>query len=88
MFKKWLIHKLGGYTASEVERMRDKHEEWAIEHLTGKNGEVVPDCSHYFPFEGDDILILRSDISISNAKLTGLKVAPWTKHVTASDFTI
>lgn len=79
--KNWVIKKLGGITNDQQEAIRAGYEAWAVEHLTGKNGEVTPDCAHYFPFDGDDIVVIRSRISITNARITGLKVAPWCKEV-------
>lgn len=80
----WAIKRLGGITQDEHEAECLKHERWAMEYLTGKSGEVVPDCSFYFPYEGDDILVMRSKINISNARITGLKVAPWCREVVTS----
>ena len=82
--KAWIIKKLGGVTKEEQERLRKRYEVWAIEYLTGKNGEVTPDFAHYFPFDGDDICVIRSRISISNARITGLKIAPWCREVSTS----
>jgi len=79
--RNWLIKKLGGVTRDEQEEKRASHERWAIEHLTGKNGEVTPDCAHYFPFPEDDICIIRSRMSVTNQKIKGLKIAPWCKGV-------
>ena len=76
-----LIRAIGGITPEELEEKRAAYERFAMEHLVGKNGEVVPDCSFYFPFEDDDILILRSRINISNAKIKGIKIAPWCQQV-------
>lgn len=78
------IKLLGGFSAEDMEHERKKHEEWAIEYLTGKNGETVPDCLFYIPFDGDDIIVLRSRIKISNARIAGLKVAPWCRNVESS----
>ncbi len=83
-FKAWVIKKLGGVTVDFHEDARANYENWAVEHLTGKNGEVTPDCAHYFPFEDDHIVVIRSRISISNAKIKGLKVAPWCRQVVAT----
>lgn len=79
-----IINALGGSTADEVEENRAKYESWAMEYLQGKNGEVIPDCSFYFPFDDDDILVLRSRVNISNAKIKGLKVAPWCREIVTS----
>lgn len=79
-----IIKACGGYTSEEVEEKRSLYEKWSMEYLQGKNGEVVPDCSFYFPFEDDDIMVLRSRINISNAKIKGLKVAPWCRDVVTS----
>ena len=75
------IIRLGGVTKAQQEEVRAKYEQWAFEYLCGKENEVVPDGSHYFPFEDDKILVLRSRISISNAKIKSLKVAPWCRDV-------
>ena len=82
--KNWIIKKLGGLTVEQHEEARSGYEKWAVENLTGKNGEVTPDCAHYFPFEDDDIVVIRSRISISNEKIKGLKIAPWCKYVATS----
>ena len=81
--KSWIINKLGGITKEQQEVTRVIYEKWAIKYLTGKNGEVTPDCAHYFPFDGDDIVVVRSRISVTNARITGLKIAPWCKEVVA-----
>jgi len=80
-FKAWLIKALGGITLDDHEKARARYESWAVENLTGKLGEITPDCAYYFPFEDADILVIRSRICISNAKIKSLKVAPWCKQV-------
>lgn len=80
----WIIKKLGGTTADE----QASYEKWAVENLTGKNGEVTPDCLLYIPFDGDDIVVIRSRITICNGIIKGLKVAPWCKDVVASGLNI
>lgn len=79
-----MITTLGGHTPDEVEAQRVKYESWAVEHLQGKGNEVIPDCSFYFPFDGDDILVLRSRVNISGAKIKGLKIAPWCREIVTS----
>lgn len=80
----WIIIKLGGITVEQQEETRILYERWAVKHLVGKNGEVTPNVSHYFPFDDDDIVIIRSRISVTNGKIKGLKIAPWCKDVCAS----
>ena len=79
--KDWVIKMLGGITKEDHETERLKHERWAIENLTGKNGEVTPDCMVYLPFDGDDIVITRSQIRVANARVARIKIAPWCRHV-------
>ena len=86
-FSEWLIRKLGGIPKEEHEELRLIYEKWAMKHLTGKNGEVTPDCAHYFPFDGDDICILRSRVTITNSHITGIKIAPWCQQVVMSGLT-
>ena len=83
--KNWIIKKLDGITKDENEECRQQYEKWAVKYLTGKNGEVTPDVEYYHPFENDDICVIRSRIHIGNAKITGLKVAPWCKKVVATE---
>jgi len=78
--RNWIIKKLGGITEDE----RLNYEEWAVEHLTGKNGEVTPDCLMYIPFKGDEIVVTRSNISIRNGVLKSLNIAPWCRDVDVS----
>ena len=82
--KSWIIKKLGGVTEESHEKARSDYEKWAIENLTGKNGEVTPDCAHYFSFEDENITVIKSGISISNAKIKSLNVAPWCRQVVTS----
>ena len=82
--KSWIIKKLGGVTEESHERARSDYEKWAIENLTGKNGEVTPGCAHHFPREDEDITIIRSRIGISSGKIKRLKVAPWCRRVVTS----
>ena len=79
-----LIKWLGGVTKKEHEDDRSKYEKWAVDNLTGKNGEVTPNCLIYSPFYGDDIVIIRSRINILACVIKGLKVAPWCKEVVLS----
>ena len=75
--RNWIIKKLGGVTENE----RRGYEEWVVEHLTGKNGEVTPDFLMYVPFEGDEIVVIRSNISIRNGVLKSLAIAPWCRDI-------
>jgi hypothetical protein len=79
-----LIKWLGGVTKQQQEDTRALYERWAVDNLTGKNGEVTPDYLIYSPFYGDDIVIIRSRITILGCVIKGLKVAPWCKEVSAS----
>ena len=78
--RNWIIKKLGGITEDE----RRNYEEWAVEHLTGKNGKVNPDVMMYIPYEGDEIVVTRSNISIRNGVMISLDVAPWCRDVDIS----
>lgn len=80
----WIIKMLGGITKADHEAERLKHELWAIKYLTGKNGEVTPDVCYYHPFDGDDIVIVRSRISVTNGVVKGVKIAPWCSQVVLS----
>lgn len=80
-FTGWIIKKLGGITKADQEELRKNYEAWAVKHLTGKNGEITPDSYMYNPYDGDDIVIIRSQISIMNGKVKGVKIAPWCKEV-------
>lgn len=82
--KDWLIKILGGVTKDEQEILRAHYEKWSMKHLKGKNGEVIPDCSFYALFDGDDILILRSRISVMNGLVKNVRIAPWCKDVIVS----
>ena len=77
----WLISKLGGVTIEQQEETRSNYESWAVENLTGKNGEIVTDCRFYFPYYEDSIVVIRSRIEICNGKIKDLKVAPWCRDV-------
>ena len=79
--KNWIINKLGGITREQQESKRLQHEKWAVKYLTGKNGEVTPDCYIYNPFDGDDIVVIRSKIEILNGLVKGVKIAPWCNDV-------
>ena len=82
--KDWFIIKLGGITKDQQEVIRVSYEKWAVDYLTGKNGEVTPNFAHYIPYPGDDIVIIRSRISITNARITAIKIAPWCNQVVTS----
>lgn len=79
--KAWVINRLGGVTKDQQETTRSMYEKWAVKHLTGKMGEIAPDCLLYLPFYGDDIIVLRSNIEVSNGVVKGVKIAPWCKNV-------
>ena len=64
-----------------MEKKRSCYENWAVEHLTGINGEVTPDCSFYMPFHGDDIIIIKSKVTVCAGIIKGLKIAPWCNGV-------
>ncbi len=81
MIKDWIINKLGGVTKEQHESKRIQYEKWAVENLTGKKGEVTPDCFIYVPFDGDDIVVIRSKIEICNGTIKALNIAPWCKDV-------
>lgn len=87
IIKNWIIEKLGRITSEEFEKNRSDYEKWAIENLAGKNGEITPDCYFYKPFDGDNIIVIRSNISIMNGRISGLKVAPWCKNVICQNLT-
>lgn len=84
IIKNWIINILGGVTKDSQEKTRLSYEEWAVQNLTGKNGEITPDHLDYAPLYDDDICIIRSRIIISNGKIKSLKVAPWCRDVIAS----
>jgi hypothetical protein len=84
LFKNWLIKKLGGVTSHEYEEARVRYEKWAVTYLAGKNNEVTPDTAFYIPFYGDNIVVLRSNIHISNGVISGFKNAPWCKNIVCS----
>ena len=86
--KNWFIKKLGGITKCEQEDTRVNYEKWAVDHLVGKNGEVIPDCWIYNPFDGDDILVLRSKVKILDGRVTAVNIAPWCKYVSATGLII
>ena len=79
--RNWLIKILGGKTEYEFIQLRQSCEKFAVEYLQGKKGEVLPDCSIYSPFDGDDILVLKSRTRILNGRIKGLVVAPWCIHI-------
>lgn len=81
--KNWIIKLFGGITKDDFEILRKSYEDWVINHMVGKNGEVVPDCCFYSPYRGDDILVIRSDMRIMSGAVTGIKVAPWVKGFSA-----
>jgi hypothetical protein len=76
-----IIKAFGGVTPDEVECTRQLYEAWAIQYLTGKNGEVTPNVSHYKPFDNDNIIVIRSQITIHSGMITGLEIAPWCRQV-------
>ena len=76
-----IIRLLGGITKTDAELKREEFEKWATENLTGINDEVTPNVSYYSPFEGDDICVIRSNITIMNGLVKGINVAPWCKNV-------
>ncbi|QCQ57877.1 hypothetical protein Barba22A_gp026 [Rheinheimera phage vB_RspM_Barba22A] len=86
--KNWLIKKLGGITLAEQESVRVEYEAWAVRNLTGKNGEVTPDCLLYLPYYNDDIVVIRSNINICNGEIKGLSVAPWCRNVFTRDLRV
>lgn len=83
-----LIKWLGGITKKEHEAIRSMYEKWAVENLIGKHSEVTPDSFIYTPLYGDDIIIIRSRITILGGVIKGLKIAPWCKEVVSSGLAI
>ena len=81
MIRDFIINKLGGMTKKRQEEIRSQYESWAIEHLTGKKGEVTPNVTFYRPFDDDEIIVIRSRIKIMNGMIKSLKVAPWCREV-------
>ena len=82
--KDFFIRLLGGITKEHHEKFRSGCESWAVENLTGKNGEVTPDCLLYIPYHNDDICVIRSRITICDGVIKDLKIAPWCREVICS----
>lgn len=69
---------------SDHETVRINYESWAVENLTGKNGEVTPDVRFYLPNYNEDIVVIRSNIRICNGDIKGLIIAPWCRNVSST----
>jgi len=82
--KDWIIRKLGGKTKAEDAAFRKKCADFSMRYLNGKRGEIIPDCSIYIPFDGDDLCILRGDITVASGRIKEIKVAPWCGNVVLS----
>lgn len=65
----------------QIEQQRLNHEEWALKHLTAKDGSVTPDCLLYIPYTGDRLTIIRSRIEVCNGSIESINVAPWCQDV-------
>lgn len=81
--KQWIINFFGGFSEREVNELMQKCEEFAVENLQPKNGAISPDATFYIPFDGDDICVIRSRITIMNGRVSGLRFAPWCRNVVA-----
>lgn len=81
--KNWIINFLGGHTEAQMNEFKDKCASFAQENLCGKNGEISPDVSFYFPYDHDNIIILRSSMIVMDGLIDSLVFAPWCRNVKA-----
>jgi hypothetical protein len=79
--KKWIINKLGGITVEQQEAIRVQYKDWAVKNLTGKQGEITPDCRFYLPFGDENLLIIRDRVTVSGGSISTIQCAPWCKGV-------
>jgi hypothetical protein len=77
MMRNWLIKLLGGFTKDDTDRLMQNCEDFAREYLTPLGGKIAPDASFYNPFDGDDLCIMRSQITIMGGRVAGMVFAPW-----------
>lgn len=86
--KKRIIHFLGGITKEELIQLRLNFSVFAQENLQSKSGHTSPDSLMYFPYDGDRLMILRSNMHVCGGRVKELIFAPWCNNVSAREVII
>jgi hypothetical protein len=79
--KKWVLNKLGLVTIKEVDQLKRNCEKWAVENLVANKKGVTVNTPFYFPFHGDDVVIIRNTTAVLGGTVSSVKIAPWCQQV-------